>query len=310
MNRQGLDILAKAVDALQANQLVEARRLINDALACDPELLNGAEYLFIAAMLNLRSGHLEAGKEQLRQLHLREPRNPKIARQLGQFLLQIGDLRQGGYYLLRARRVEKAEGREDVFVFGDSHSEYCFSGIPRCRVNWLGPMTMHRVGRDGLGALDFRASGVPEKATVVLVFGEIDIRTHVLRQCDDHGRDLDEVLQTLAANFIRTALANRATYQDLQLVLCSVTPPTTGADDPALPFYGAIETRITATKQLNALLQAQAQAHGMKYLDLYKYFFEYGSGALNRFYADNSVHIRKEFHDLVEYELSVTADLP
>lgn len=309
MEKNGLDILAQALDALQTNRLADARRLVNNALACEPDLMHGAEYLFISGMLNLRSGHLEAGKEQLRQVHLREPRHPQVARQLGQFLLQIGDLRQAGYYLLRARRIEQSKGREDVFVFGDSHSEYCFGGILRCKINWLGPVTMHRVGRDGLATLNFRASGVPEGATVVLVFGEIDIRTHVLRQCDQHGRELGEVLQTLVRNYIRTVLDNRAQYRDLQLVICSVTPPTIGADDPALPFYGAIEARVEATQQLNALLREQAEANGIKYLDLYKYFYEYGAGTLNRFYADNSVHIRKEFHDLVEYELSQTAGL-
>jgi hypothetical protein len=308
MSRSGLEILVDVVAALSGGRFADAHRLLVEAVDTDPSVVDSVEYQYISGVINAQSGQIQSGIEQILGAYRREPRKGAIAKKLGEIYLQLGNVKKAGHYLLRSHRMKSFEGREDVFVFGDSHSEFCFGGIPRCKVHWLGPVTMHRIGRDGLDILDFRAKGVPENATVVLVFGEIDVRTHVLRQRDDTGRDLDEIMMTLCTSYLRTALTNRARYEALKVVICSLVPPTNYGNNPELPFYGSLAERSAITRGMNERLAALCAANGLLFMNIHKYFAEW-SGSLNRFYADNTVHIRKEFHDIVEYELSVTAGL-
>jgi hypothetical protein len=194
------------------------------------------------------------------------------------------------------------EGKEDIFVFGDSHSDFCFSGIPRCRVHWLGPMTMHRVGRDGLGAVNLNACRTPEGVAAVFIFGEIDIRAHVMQQRDREGRELCEVIETLCANYFRTIRANRELYEELTIVVSSVPPPLVGENNPDLPFSSTIDERVDMTRQVNARLRAMCEKHQFRYLDVYQYFSD-PSGVMATGISDNVVHVRREFSDIVEYEL-------
>lgn len=96
-----------------------------------------------------------------------------------------------------------------IHVIGDSHSSE-FSGIKDCFIHHIGPRTMYRVGRNGLKILNFKDYNVSENDLVILTFGEIDVRCHIGKQVDFHGRELDEVLSTLVSNYLNTVLENMA----------------------------------------------------------------------------------------------------
>jgi hypothetical protein len=71
----------------------------------------------------------------------------------------------------------------NIHVFGDSHVSE-FSNIPGCLLHYVGPITMHRIGRDGLNFLDMTSYGVQENEVAIFVFGEIDCRCHIGKQRD------------------------------------------------------------------------------------------------------------------------------
>lgn len=200
-----------------------------------------------------------------------------------------------------------------IHVFGDSHASFCFRSISTLAVlpvsigsknlvlpleiYWLGPITMHRVGRDGLSFLDLRNYFIQEKDVVVFVFGEIDVRCHIGKQRDTKNRDLAEIIETLATNYINTILQNQKLFSSLTCIVCSVTPPIDGygRNNPEYPFYGQLSDRVAITCELNKKIQQLCQKHNLLFLDFYDLYTDH-QGALNLKFADPTVHIDSIFN--------------
>ena len=104
--------------------------------------------------------------------------------------------------------------------------------------------------------IDLKKMGIEEGSTVIFSFGEIDVRCHIGKQAGLKGRDVNEVIETLAKKYIQTILENRAKYQAMTCIVYNVVPPVShGGSNPVQPVYGPIEDRIRNTKQLNRTLQ-------------------------------------------------------
>lgn len=182
----------------------------------------------------------------------------------------------------------------EIFTYGDSHCKFTFENIPEIpmRMHWLGPVLMHRIGRDGihLGKL---TSDHPH-IVLLFVFGEIDIRCQVGKQVEK-GRDAQEVLFTLAERYVQSL--NRAVqyHPNIPRAIMSVVPPSTA--DPAylnqdFPFIGSDEQRSDWTMELNAMLRRLSEQHGYYFLDIYTDHAD-EKGMLIRSYSDGNVHIKQ-----------------
>lgn len=183
----------------------------------------------------------------------------------------------------------------DIHIIGDSHT-FVFRKFENCIVHYTPGRTMHRVGRDGLGALNFRDWGIQENDFVVLINGEIDVRAHVGKQRDLKNRDLNEILDTLANNYFSTILLNKALYENIHIIVYTVVPPSPllpeydHADHPA---YGSIEERVAICKMLNSKLKASAETLGIGILDIYDDYAD-ANGVLIHELSDGIVHINDD----------------
>jgi hypothetical protein len=293
---------ADAVNAFNAGDVNAASVRATELPFLDAGIAREADFHLLLAAIEQAFGKTHVAREHLQQAFALAPRRADIAERLGQLHMQTGDLREGIYFLQRSRRLTQMVGLEDVLVFGDSHSDFCFGGIPRCKVHWLGPMTMHRVGRDGLAALDVRQFGATAQHHLVFIFGEIDIRAHVTAQRDSHGRELTEVVRTLCDSYVETVAQNRVNTGALSATICSVPPPMVCENNAEVPFNSSLPERIAITRGTNQILREQCQLRGLHFLDLYRYFCS-PAGHMVRGFSDQVVHIRREFCEIVEYEL-------
>ncbi len=190
-----------------------------------------------------------------------------------------------------------------IHVIGDSHSME-FSKVPGTQIHWLGPITMHRVGRDGLGCVNLPAFGMQEGEVAVFAFGEIDVRCHIGKQRDEFKRNLNEIIETLATNYIQTIVTNRALYQRVLCIVYSITPPADGYNNPDFPFYGSLQDRVAITKKLNAHLAILCRKAGLEFLDVYK---EYANreGALKPEHRDFwGIHIEPSHNQVIIQKLN------
>lgn len=182
-----------------------------------------------------------------------------------------------------------------IHVFGDSHTG-AFTIIPGCVKRWLGSITMHRVGRDKLNFLNLMDQSVFDDQIAVFVFGEIDVRMHIGKQRDETKRELDEIIDILATNYINTILLNRSLYNNLLCIVYSVTPPTEFTIPNAKQsfFYGTLEDRVIITKKLNQKLSELCAKNDIPFLDVYEDYAN-PDGTLNVSLSDGSVHINGNY---------------
>lgn len=181
----------------------------------------------------------------------------------------------------------------EITVFGDSHSFYLFGEVDVCTVHWLGPVTMHRVGRDGLNGLDVRKYGVNDGDIAVFVFGEIDVRIHVGKQRYEEGRDVEEILETLCTSYLSTIEANVRQFEKLHVIVCLVVPPSDQGENPEYPFYGMLSERVELTRRLNERLGVLSRQKNFHVLDVYSPYCR-EDGSLDHHFSDGIVHIHKD----------------
>ena len=162
-----------------------------------------------------------------------------------------------------------------LHVIGDSHVLNCFTPNTAigCRPNVLvqtsdvsqtacrtrissaiisAPRTMHSAGRPGALVTVAKSCGVKGGDAVVWVFGEIDVRSHILRQRMERGRELDEVIGTLARDYVEGILDVQRAHAGVRSIVFAPIPPldNPGYSSTEFPIYGSIEERIGATRQL------------------------------------------------------------
>lgn len=212
-----------------------------------------------------------------------------------------------------------------IHVFGDSHSSFCFtSTIPATThlerslfrgtnhknetlnvcftIHWLGPMTMFRVARDGLKAVNLKSMNVQDGEIAVFVFGEIDVRCHIEKQSAVQGMKTEEIIDSLVAQYIQTIIENRKQFENLLCVVCSVVPPTDNSFNPKYPFYGSLKTRIAITKQLNHKLHEVCASNNIHVLDLYADHCT-EQGDLSFAYSQGDVHISPQHNNHIKQKL-------
>lgn len=175
-------------------------------------------------------------------------------------------------------------------------------------IHWLGPITMHRIGRDGLEFLNIEKFDVAENDILVFVFGEIDIRCHILKQRDKTHQTEGQIIKVIAENYINTILKNKKKYKNIKCIVCSIIPPVAiDTGDKEFPYYGTLQERIQITKYLNAELIWLCNNNNLLFLDTYRLFAN-NDGSLNAKYLDDSIHIKCEFNEVVRrmlWELSL-----
>ena len=177
-----------------------------------------------------------------------------------------------------------------IHVFGDSHTR-AFATVKNSVIHHLGPRTMHRFGRDKLGCLDIRRYGVRNGDTVIYVFGEIDVRSHIGKQRDRHRRNLTDVIESLIAEYIKAISENRKNYNRLtSIVSAAISPTDGGGNNSQYPRYGTIQDRVAINNLLNKQLLKACQTHGILFLD-FRRPYTTAQGTLRQDRADNSVHI-------------------
>ncbi len=189
-----------------------------------------------------------------------------------------------------------------VYVFGDSHAYFNFRWPDQVsHLSYLGheitfntvpctSRTMHRIGRDGLRALNIANEGVRNGDIAIFCFGEVDCRCHIGRQVIEKKRALDEIIQTLVNNYIKTILINKSRYTQLNCAVLSVIPPCDQGFNPQFPWYGLLSERVQITKQLNQALKQSCDQASLLFIDSYHLYSDQ-DGVLKSELSDGCVHL-------------------
>jgi hypothetical protein len=188
--------------------------------------------------------------------------------------------------------------RPAVYAIGDSHAKYNFGAEPRIRVRYLGPVTMYRISRDGRKALSLKELGVVCGDALIWCLGAIDVSNHLIKQRDRQGVAVEEIVDRLARNYLRSVAEIGAEIGDLQMVILAVIPPTDQHLKFAIPSTGTLVERVNSRKLLNAALAKYSCERGFYFVDPFEPF-EDSNGVLKPGMSDGNVHCGQKCAHLV-----------
>ena len=128
-------------------------------------------------------------------------------------------------------------------------------------VVWLGPRLMYSIARDGFpDPLLPELEGVSldlARAPVVLVFGEIDCRVHLVERLAAGGT------LEFVPRYVERAAELRARLAASRIVLLGPVPPSDkGESDPEFPKNGTLAERIAVTRLVEQTLSEAAASLG------------------------------------------------
>lgn len=188
--------------------------------------------------------------------------------------------------------VPAEQYRDTVFVVGDSHVSL-FSGLeiiqpiwpspgldilPALRTFHLGPVlaySLDRYGSASLGREKLEAvlTFLPPRARMLLSFGEIDCRAHLLKGKPSQ-KELSARLDSCHANFMQSATRlNRAGFR---VSIYNVVPstPSESWSDAQYPVHGTCRERNEVTRRLNGMLKASCETKAIGFLCTFEHFVD------------------------------------
>lgn len=194
-----------------------------------------------------------------------------------------------------------------IHIYGDSHARSNFVNLKWPHHNHSqSSVTMFHVGfkRHIYG---FVPEHLDQNNTFVFNYGEVDCRCHIERQ-RLLGREVHEIEQTLVNDYINMIKNTITQYK--RIVIVAILNPMRrleyetihGPIDHEFPFVGDDGTRVTYTKQMNALLKTACETHGFIFFDPFGDYYCRDDGTLKFEISDTIVHVAKNLPILEQFD--------
>lgn len=180
-----------------------------------------------------------------------------------------------------------------IYTIGDSHCDFSFKDIPGVLVHRIGPITLKRIGHleDDLLVSTIQELKLQLNDTIILCFGEIDVRCFVKPNLLRKNNDLQGLLQNWVTKYL--IKASTVSTNGAKVAIMSVPPPAYLINiyqNETFPVSGTDEERAYYTSELNKILNIECVKYNLLYVDVYsKYKDE--QGMLIKDKSDGAVHI-------------------
>lgn len=202
-----------------------------------------------------------------------------------------------------------------IHCIGDSHVCF-FSGVTRSRLPWPNPSPdqIPFFKTYWLGALlaynlinkkiFFDAiSAIPKDEWILLVFGEIDCRAHLIKKSRELKKDVYKTAKECADRYITAIELVRKKGHKKIIIFCAI--PSTryeGSLDKIYPTIGTNMERNKATVLFNEELKTYAKRSQVQIIEIFdKLIFKDGSTNM-KFYRDK-IHLNQKIMPTVINEL-------
>jgi hypothetical protein len=191
---------------------------------------------------------------------------------------------------------------QPIHCIGDSHAAF-FSGLDEMQPIWprrssdtlpffrsyrLGPVLAYNLGTPGT-----RSGGheklrqvlalLPRGATILLCFGEIDCRAHLLRQARLQQREPAEVVGECADRY--ACVIAQLISEGYRVLVWNAVASTVLADnrDPDFPVFGSCVERNAVTRLFNDAMAQRCQRLGAAFVTIFDRLVERDGRTAMRF---------------------------
>ena len=191
--------------------------------------------------------------------------------------------------LSRALKALLPSRAASIHCIGDSHASF-FSGREKMQPEWpkrsddrwqyfrsyrLGPTLAYNLCRSGASSrgreklLDVLQRRVRPGNRVLLCFGEIDCRAHLIRQSHARGVPADELARECVDRYFQVVEEIEA--MGFRAMVWNVVPPTTlMIDEGAFPVAGSFDERMAVTRRFNASLFQRCDQVGIPFVSIFE----------------------------------------
>lgn len=214
-------------------------------------------------------------------------------------------------------------GAKIIYCIGDSHVAM-FTGQDKIGDGWpcildsLPNFRTYRIGsylayntcienHQSRKSLIHVLNSIPRESYVLLSFGEIDCRAHLIKQKEIQKRPIEELVDECVNRYFKTI--NWVVSQGFKVIVYAV-PATCNIDifeknneEIPLVHYGSFKERNYATKLFNDTLKKLCEENKIMFLSIFDYLVdENGRTKKEEFYVD-SVHLNQKARQLIMNEL-------
>lgn len=201
-----------------------------------------------------------------------------------------------------------------IFTGKDKISEghpCIFDSMPYFRTYRLGPHTAHGVGtlgHHGYNSLFELLESIPIEDPILLSYGEIDCRVHVIAQAEKQNKTIKEVVKDIVHRYAETIRRVQHIRNNRIIIWCPV--PTLNHYDPnayiqeinPYPHIGKSQERNIATLFFEEELNNQFTCESIIILSIFKYVVNKDFLTDDKYYMDG-VHLSQKAMPLIMSEL-------
>ena len=215
-----------------------------------------------------------------------------------------------------------------IYCIGDSHVSF-FAGrdtiqplwparsedsIPFFRSFRLGPVLAYNLCKTGTTTKGREAlldvlKAIPGGSTVLLCFGEIDCRAHMLKQSIQQRRSLENIVSECVDRYFGVVQEIRS--MGYQPVVWNAIPSTTRDDMHSLvnfPVYGTCLERNHITRLFNQYLSTLTESEGIKFISIFDELVNEHGLTRTEYYQQERIHLSQKAMPLTIQKL-VTAGI-
>ncbi len=211
--------------------------------------------------------------------------------------------------LARTLRELLLSGSPAIHCIGDSHASF-FSGREKMQPEWpkrsddvvpffrsyrLGPVLAYNLCRTGTTSrgreklLDVLHRKIRKGERILLCFGEIDCRAHLISQSRKSGQSIDTVARECVNRYFQ--VVEEVNAMGFSTMVWNVLPPTTlKVDEWAFPAAGSFEERMDVTRTFNSLLLQRCEQSGVPFVSIFEALLDVGGQPDHRWFLDR-VHL-------------------
>ena len=199
-----------------------------------------------------------------------------------------------------------------IYIIGDSHANF-FSGSDKVQRTWpypclyklpyfesyrLGPVIAYNLcqlktktrGREKV--LEILRNRVPKKSIVLLCFGEIDCRAHLLKEAERQNKPIIEIVQRCVNRYFSVVLEIRALgyFPSVWNVLPTTSRTDLNPKSYEFPTYGSQKQRNHVTELFNRAIGTLCKAENIPFISIYDKLVDHDGNAIPKYFSDG-VHL-------------------
>lgn len=218
-----------------------------------------------------------------------------------------------------------------IYCFGDSHVGF-FGGVNKIQPVWpkkadeylpffkiypLGPVLAFNLVKNGTKTkgrekLFKILKQILKGSDILMSFGEIDCRAHLLKQSELQKRPIKKVVSECVDRYFSVILDLKK--KGYKMWVWNVPPSTRfeKVEDKNFPVYGTNKQRNEITKLFNTLLEKKCRKYGIKFVSVYKKIID-KNGLTDMSYYFDMAHLSQKIMPqvlkIIEKEINTKLEL-